>query len=212
MTDTVPASDSSATRSSPALGMIAVVAVGLAAAAVARMRSTAMSPTNRRAASLIAYLQEHLSGSDAAYQVVAKLRRTRDADDRLFARLLQEFEEERDVVRGILATLDASSVSMKRLAAQVSAPLLRASSGGAPGDLSLFRTLEGLALGVQGKRCLWRALDALDSPLTIPGRGSFRDLEAQAVRQWESIEQRRLSLVTQTFSGPPALELADKVR
>jgi hypothetical protein len=159
---------------------------------------------------LITYLREHLSGSDAALQVVAKLRRSH-SDDELFERLLQEFEEERDVVRGILEALDASSVSVKRLAAQASAPLLRAASGGAPGELSLFRTLEGLAVGVQGKRCLWRALQALES-LTVHGRRSFSDLEAQAVRQWESIEQRRLTLATQTFSAPPTLEVADTVR
>ena len=198
MTETVPASDSPTTRSVPAFGMMAVVAVGLAAAVVARARSTAPASSNRRAAALTAYLREHLSGSDAALQVVAKLRRSH-GDDELFGRLLQEFEEERDAVRGILEALDASSVSVKRLAAQASAPLLRAASAGAPGELSLFRTLEGLAVGVQGKRCLWRALQALESRLTVPGRRSFSDLEAQAVRQWESIEQRRLTLVTQTF-------------
>ena len=202
MTETVPASDPPMTRSVPAFGMMAVVAVGLAAAVVARARSTATASSNRRAAALTAYLREHLSGSDAALQVVAKLRRSH-GDDEFFERLLQEFEEERDVVRGVLAALDASSLSVKRLAAQASAPLLRAASGGAPGELSLFRTLEGLAVGVQGKRCLWRALQALESRLTVPGRRSFSDLEAQALRQWESIEQRRLALVAQTFSGPP---------
>ena len=210
MTDTHPASDSSATHSAPSLGMMAVVAVGLAAAVVARARSTA--PSANGPAALITYLREHLSGSDAAYQVVEKLRRTSHGGEELFDRLLREFEEERDVVRGILEALDASSSSLKRLAAQASAPLLRASAGGAPGELSLFRTLEGLAVGVQGKRCLWRALQALESRLTVPGRRSFSDLEAQAVRQWESIEQRRLTLVTQTFSGPPTLNVADTIR
>ena len=210
MTDIHPASDSSATRSAPALGMMAVIAVGVAAAVVARARSTA--PSANRPAALITYLREHLSGSDAAYQVVDKLRRTSHGDEELFDRLLQEFEEERDVVRGILQALDASSLTVKRLAAQASAPLLRAASGGAPGELSLFRTLEGLAVGVQGKRCLWRALQALESRLTIPGGRGFSDLEAQAVRQWESIEQRRLTLVTQTFSGRRAMNVADPVR
>ena len=210
MTETHSASDSSAPHSVPALGMMAVVGVGLAAAVVARARSTPASAN--RPAALIAYLRDHLSGSDAAYQVVVKLRRTSHGDEELFERLLREFAEERDVVRGILEALDASSVSVKRLAAQASAPLLRASAGGAPGDLSLFRTLEGLAVGVQGKRCLWRALQAFESRLTVPGRRSFSDLEAQAVRQWESIEQRRLTLVTRTFSGPLTLNVADTVR
>ena len=72
-------------------------------------------------------------------------------------------------------------------------------AGGAPGDLSLFRTLEALAIGVQGKRCLWRAAQALVALPHPPGRRSFVELEADAVRQWETIERHRRSLVPATF-------------
>ena len=78
---------------------------------------------------------------------------------------------------------------------------LRAVAGGAPGDLSLFRTLEALAIGVQGKRCLWRAAQALGSLRHPPGRRSFVELEADAVRQWETIERHRRSLVPRTFGA-----------
>jgi hypothetical protein len=67
------------------------------------------------------------------------------------------------------------------------------------GDLSLFRTLEALAIGVQGKRCLWRAAQALVALPHPSGRRSFVELEADAVRQWETIEQHRRSLVPDTF-------------
>jgi hypothetical protein len=63
-----------------------------------------------------------------------------------------------------------------------------------------FRTLEALAIGVQGKRCLWRAAPALVALPHPPGRRSFAELEADAVRQWETIERHRLSLVPDTFS------------
>ena len=67
-------------------------------------------------------------------------------------------------------------------------------------------TLEGWAIGVQGKRCLWRALQDLRGlPLTVDGV-DFVELEAKAVRQWEAIEERRRALAVQTFSlaGPRA--------
>ena len=73
-------------------------------------------------------------------------------------------------------------------------------AGGTPGELSLFRTLEALAIGVQGKRCLWRAAQALGGLPHPPGRRSFVELEADAVRQWETIERHRRSVVPGTFS------------
>jgi hypothetical protein len=71
---------------------------------------------------------------------------------------------------------------------------------GGPGDLSLFRTLEGLAVGVQGKRCLWRTLQNL--PALSTGRGmNFAELGAMAVRQWDAIEKHRRALMVRTFSA-----------
>ena len=94
---------------------------------------------------------------------------------------------------------------MKRAAGYASGVLLSVTAGGAPGDLSLLRTLEALAIGVQGKRCLWRALQNLRAvPSTVRGL-NFAELESKAVRQWEAIEERRCVLVARTFS-PTDLE------
>jgi len=145
-----------------------------------------------------------LSGSDTAIQVVDRLRHTHAGTDegRLCSALFDEFREERTVVHRLLVSLGASSVSLKRLASQTSGTLLKLTAGGSPGDLSLFRTLEALAVAVQGKRCMWRALQVMQSSLPHPGARSFADLEAQAMRQWEAIEQRRASLVSNTFPAP----------
>jgi len=59
------------------------------------------------------------------------------------------------------------------------------------------RTLEGLSIGVQGKRCMWRALQNI----TTPGGMDFVALEAKAVRQWDAIEDRRRDLVIRTLSA-----------
>jgi hypothetical protein len=98
-----------------------------------------------------------------------------------------------------LAELGYTSRSAKRLAGRATGGALRVVAGGATGDLSLFRTLEALAIGVQGKRCLWRAAQTLFAPPNPPGRRSYDELEADAVRQWETIEQHRRSLVPETF-------------
>jgi hypothetical protein len=164
------------------------------------------STSTRRRQALIAYLRDHLSGSDVAIRVVHRLVSThRSADDRtLFRRLAKEFEEDRSVVRALLTQLGTSGRSIKRAAGFASGTVLSVTAGGEPGDLSLLRTLEALSIGVQGKRCMWRALQNL-RPVPSPVRGmGFVELEAKAVRQWEAIEERRRDLVAQTFSATEA--------
>jgi len=78
---------------------------------------------------------------------------------------------------------------------------LKWTAGGHRGELPLFRTLEALAIGVQGKRCLWRALQSLGPPIPLPAGWSLAALEAMAVRQWEAIESRRQSLAPATFAN-----------
>lgn len=117
----------------------------------------------------------------------------------LFESLYQQFRADRGVVERILSELGYPSRSVKRLVGRASGSVLRVTAGGGPGNLSLFRTLEALAIGVQGKRCLWRAAQALVALPHPPGRRSFVELEADAVRQCEAIEQYRRSLVPRTF-------------
>src|SRR4029453_14197429 len=118
----------------------------------------------------------------------------------LFESLYEQFREDGGVVEGILVELGYTSRSAKRLAGRATGTALRVVSGGGPGDLSLFRKLEALAIGVQGQRCLWRAAQALVRLPHPPGPRSFLELEADAVGQWESIEQHRHSLVPRTFA------------
>ena len=131
--------------------------------------------------------------------MVHRLASQQHPDDRtLFRRLADEFEEDQLVVRALLARLGSSGRSMKRVAGVASGTVVSAMVGGEPGDLALFRTLEALSVGIQGKRCMWRVLQ--DLPLA-PVRGvDFVALEAKAVRQWDAIEERRRGLVPRTFS------------
>ena len=181
------------------LGAVAVAA-GLTAYVAWPVRRSSASTRTRQA--LIAYLRDHLSGSDVALHVVHRLGSTNQgADGTLFRRLFKEFEEDRSVVQTLLTQLAASGRSIKRAAGFASGTVLSVTAGGEPGDLSLLRTLEALAIGVQGKRCMWRALQNLRTvPWTVQGM-NFVELEAKAVNQWEAIEERRLALVERTFSA-----------
>jgi hypothetical protein len=181
------------------LGVAAAV-VGLTAYWATPARRSDASVRRRQA--LIAYLRDHLGGADMALRVVHHAAATHTGTDAtLFRRLAREFEEDHAVVRTLLNRLGASARSIKRAAGYASGAVLSRTAGGDPGELSLLRTLEGLAIGVQGKRCLWRALQNLSAPPSTVAGMNFRDLEAKAVRQWEAIEERRRGLVTRTFAA-----------
>jgi hypothetical protein len=185
----------------PLLGALGVLGLTLAFIALRRpKRRHSDEPGDKRKA-LATYLREHLAGADTAIQVVQGLRDEYrgSPEGALFGSLYEQFREDRGVVEDILAELGYTSRSAKRLAGRATGGALRVVAGGATGDLSLFRTLEALAIGVQGKRCLWRAAQTLFAPPHPPGRRSYDELEADAVRQWETIEQHRRSIVPATF-------------
>ena len=182
------------------LAILGAVAVSAGLKAFLRWPARRSSASTRKREALIAYLRDHLTGSDAAIRVVQRLRSTHhDTDGSLFHRLFMEFEEDRSVVHTVLVQLGASGRSLKRAAGVASGAVLSVTAGGEPGDLSLFRTLEALAIGVQGKRCMWRALQNLHGIPRVHG-ADFVELEAKAIRQWEAIEERRRALVAQTLS------------
>jgi hypothetical protein len=182
------------------LGAVAVAAGVTAYLAWPALRSSA---SLRKRQALIAYLRDHLTGSDVALRVVHRLGSTHQGteDGTSFRRLSKDFDEDRAVVRTLLTQLGASGRSITRAAGYASGTVLSVTAGGEPGDLSLLRTLEALAIGVQGKRCMWRALQNLRTvPSTAQGMNVV-ELEAKAVRQWEAIEERRCALVERTFSA-----------
>jgi hypothetical protein len=186
----------------PMLGSLGLL--GLAMAVVAGRRSKARHGTvnSDERQGWATYLRDHLAGADTAIQIVQNLSNTyrEGPEGALFASLHDQFREDRGVVEGILVELGDSARSFKRLAGRATGTALGVMAGGAPGDLSLFRTLEALAIGVQGKRCLWRAAQAVVALPHPPGRRSFVELEGDAVRQWEAIERHRLLLVPRTFA------------
>jgi hypothetical protein len=192
-----------ATRKEVGAILGALGAMGLVMAFVALRRSNprqeGQAKDKRKA--LATYLRDHLAGADTAIQMVQRLSDARheSPEGALFESLYDQFREDRGVVEAMLAEIGFTPRSAKRLAGRATGSALGLVAGGAPGDLSLFRTLEALAIGVQGKRCLWRAGQALVALPRPPGRRSFVELEADAVRQWEAIERHRRSLVPGTF-------------
>jgi hypothetical protein len=182
------------------LAALSLFAAGAATAAYLTRLARHSSGSAEKHHSLIAYLRDHLTGADSAIQLVRRLSSTYGdtQDGQLFRQLADEFEQDRETVRFLLMRLGASPRSLKRVAGHASGFVLSLAAGGKSESLSLLRTLEGLAMGIQGKRCMWRALQELGT-VGPTGRESFSELESRALRQWDRIEQRRRALAATTF-------------
>lgn len=187
-------------RYAKSAGVAAVLGAGLAYGAV-HHRRTRQRNTTADGRTLATYIREHLSGSDTAIKVLEGVRGSNAGtrEGGLFASLHEQIQRERELLRALLAELGESPLSPKRVAAKVAGSMLKTAAGGTRGDLSLFRTLEGLAIGVQGKRCMWRTLQSANQTFAAASPQRFAELEVLAVRQWEAIEERRLSLAPGLF-------------
>jgi hypothetical protein len=190
------------------------LAIGFGLAALSRRRARHARPSDAAAAHgrLTAYLREHLSASDAALAVVGRLRQASERGEirGLADALERDFAEERDALRILLASIGASGHSPKRVAGRAVGSVLGPMAGGRPGEMSLLRTIEGLAVGVQGKRLLWRALRAAFPTHEGPNGRTFVELEAMALSQWEAIEAVRQSLARATFQPEGSFRRADR--
>ena len=182
------------------LAAAGVAALATALTAYATRSSRRVNTTDRKREALVAYLRDHLSGSDTALQVVRRLAGTQGGgrDGSLFWQLVDELKHERATIRAVLERLGASAASPKRAASYVTGAVLSTMAGGTDGDLSLLRFLEGLAVGIQGKRCLWRSLQALGARVALD-HVDFRELESRAVRQWEFVDERRRAAAVAAF-------------
>jgi uncharacterized protein YjeT (DUF2065 family) len=71
-------------------------------------------------------------------------------------------------------------------------------AGDESGSLGLVLTLEGLIMGVTGKKLLWRTL----ATAKLPGLNgyNFEQLQRRAEQQVEQIETERISAARQAFA------------
>jgi hypothetical protein len=72
-------------------------------------------------------------------------------------------------------------------------------AGDEPGGLGLVLTLEGLIMGVTGKKLMWRGLAAANLPQL--NDYDFEELQRRAEQQIERIHAERMRAVPQAFAG-----------
>jgi hypothetical protein len=147
---------------------------------------------------LSTYLNDHLAGSATALQLLEHLTKTSGtAEEKQFlATLHADISEDRDVLEGLLEKAGSRESGMRQVGGWLAAKigeLKLAVDNPSGGTLDRFQALEILALGIHGKRALWRALDAAAKHLPEIQGLDLRRLEGRARDQHDRVEMRRLA-------------------
>jgi hypothetical protein len=143
------------------------------------------------------YLHDHLAGADFAIDLLQAMKDGRQDQPlgQFAGQLLVEVTQDRNTLRHFAEGADFGTNVLKEFTAWVGEKASRVKLGvGARAEFGTFEALEFLALGVQGKLSLWRALRvAAASDARLSGL-DFEQLIVRAEAQYAQVEEQRLAL------------------
>jgi hypothetical protein len=158
-------------------------------------------------APLHVYLQDHLAGAMFGVELVERCRRNNEGSafaDPL-AELARDIASDRETLVAVMRRLGAKPSRLKVSVAWTLEKVQRLKPNGgrfAYTPLARVVELESLALGITGKRALWRALEQ-SAAAGRPLEGlDLAALAARAEDQLTTVEQLRLEAARSAFSSP----------
>ena len=109
---------------------------------------------------LASYLNDHLAGSISALELIAHWAEAHKGEPlgSFFVETEREIKADQDTLRDVMRTLGIEESKVRQAGAWVAEKVGRARlmiAGDEQGSLGLVLTLEGLIMGVTGKKLLW---------------------------------------------------------
>jgi hypothetical protein len=152
---------------------------------------------------LDSYLNDHLAGSISALELIAHWVEVHKGEPlgSFFVETEREIKADQDTLRDVMRILGIEESKVRQAGAWVAEKVGRARliiAGDEPGSLGLVLTLEGLIMGVTGKKLMWAALAAAKLPPL--NTYNFEQLQHRAEQQVERIEAERMTAVRQAFA------------
>jgi hypothetical protein len=144
---------------------------------------------------LDSYLNDHLAGSVSALELIAHWTQLHKGSPLgiFFSQIDTEIRADQNVLRNLMHDLGVEESSLRQAGAWAAEKVGRVRlmiAGGEQGSLGLVLTLEGLIMGIVGKKLLWRSLSAAN--LAELNGYDFRELERRAEQQIDRIEAERI--------------------
>jgi hypothetical protein len=146
---------------------------------------------------LVTYLNDHLAGSVAAIELLESLEEDHKGAplETFFAELRADVLADREELKAIMAKLQIEESIARKASAWITEKVskLKLRVDDPPkGSLRLLQSVEILALGIEGKRLLWRALAAAAEQSSSLEVVDYARLTQRAEEQGRKIEAVRL--------------------
>ena len=154
---------------------------------------------------LSSYLNDHLAGSVGALELLDRLIDIYKGKplERFFADLRNEIDADQETLKKLIANLGSKESSVRKAGAWVIEKFSRGKiqlDENEEEKMGLFLALEALALGIHGKRSLWRALAVASEVVPRLRNQDYVELENRAVEQHNRVEAKRLEVAREVFS------------
>ena len=145
---------------------------------------------------LVIYMNDHLAGSRSALDLLEGLiKSTNDAKTREFLDAVRaEIAADRDVLEQLIRRVSDGPSVVREVGGWIAEKLARlklAIDDPSNGALRRLEALEILALGIQGKSALWRALSMVAHAVPELAGVNFGNLIRRAEEQYARVEDQR---------------------
>ena len=153
---------------------------------------------------LDSYLNDHLAGSVSALELItywAEAHKGEALGD-FFAEMEREIKADQKTLLDVMRLLAVEESKMRKAGAWAAEKVGRARlivGGDKPDGLGLVLTLEGLIMGVIGKKMLWETLAS--TKLQRLDSYNFEQLQRRAEQQVDRLQTERISAIRQAFEG-----------
>jgi hypothetical protein len=152
---------------------------------------------------LTTYLNDHLAGSVAAIKLLDRLI---DDDkghrlEKFLVDLREDVRADQEVLQNLMRKLDLEESSVRKAGAWIAETIGQAKITLSGDSVGLLQAMEALALGVTGKKLLWRALHTVEAELSQLQGIDLPRLEQRAADQFERVEKERLHLSREAFTN-----------
>ena len=147
------------------------------------------------------YLNDHLAGAIAALELLADLRE-QHKDEPLgdvLGTLEVDIDADKEALREVMRSLGMEESTVRQTGAWAAEKVAHARLKIAGDQPGLVLALEGLIMGINGKRMLWRSLAV--AKVLNPSKWDFEKLERRAEDQIERAEAGRIRAAQRAFHG-----------